>query len=94
MTRANPFLQALAEMPVAPGVEAHSIIAVSVESDDPAVAHDGVVTVESQRMEGVETEFIVRSGHSTQRHPVTIGEVARILEDALGDAPHARDPAK
>ncbi len=93
MTRDNPFLLALAEMPVAPGVEAHSIIAVSVESDDPAVAHDGVVTVESQRIEGVKPEFIVRSGHSTQRHPITIGEVARILRDALEDAPHARGDA-
>jgi pimeloyl-ACP methyl ester carboxylesterase len=81
MTSDNRFLQLLAEMPVAPGVEAHSIIAVSHDDEDPAVAHDGVVTVESQRHPGVVSEFIVRSGHSTQRNPITIGEIGRILRD-------------
>jgi pimeloyl-ACP methyl ester carboxylesterase len=83
MRRDNPFLQALARMKVAPGVEAHSIIAVLHDAEDPALAHDGVVTVESQRREGVESEFIVRSGHSTQHHPITIGEVRRILRSGL-----------
>jgi pimeloyl-ACP methyl ester carboxylesterase len=85
MRRGNPFLQALARMKVAPGVEAHSIIAVLHDAEDPALAHDGVVTVESQRREGVESEFIVRSGHSTQHHPITIGEVQRILRSGLQD---------
>ena len=58
MMRDSPFLQALAEMKVAPGVDAHSIIAVLYESEDPSLAHDGVVTVRSQRREGVESEFI------------------------------------
>ncbi len=89
MTRDNPFLQALAEMDVAPGVEAHSIIAVLHDAEDPALAHDGAVTVASQRREGVESEFIVRSGHSTQHHPITIGEVRRILRSGL-QAPSAR----
>ncbi len=79
MTRDNLFLQQLLEMPIAPGVETHSIIAVSHPDEDPSVAHDGVVTVESQRLDGVTSEFIVESDHSTQRHPITIGEVARIL---------------
>ena len=85
MTGDHPFLQTLAELPIAPGVEAHSIIAVSHEDPDPALAHDGVVTVKSQRLEGVQSEFIVHSDHSTQRHPITIREVARILRSALGD---------
>ena len=79
MTRDNPFLLQLAEMEVAQGVDAHSIVAVLHESDDPSLAHDGVVTVSSQRHEGVVSEFIVRSGHSTQGHPITVGEVRRIL---------------
>jgi pimeloyl-ACP methyl ester carboxylesterase len=79
MTRENPFLQALAGMKVAPDVDAHSIIAVLHESEDPALAHDGVVTVRSQRLDGVESEFIVASDHSTQHHPITIREVRRIL---------------
>jgi len=83
MTRDNAFLGLLHDMPIAPGVETHSIIAVSHEDDDPAVAHDGMVTVESQRLEGVDSEVIVRSGHSTQRHPITIGEVARMLRMAV-----------
>jgi pimeloyl-ACP methyl ester carboxylesterase len=83
MTRDNRFLRKLVELPIAPGVEAHSIIAVSHDDDDPAVAHDGMVTVESQRLGNVTTEFIVESGHSTQVHPITIGEIARILTYGL-----------
>ena len=40
---------------------------------------DGVVTYKSAHLEGVASEKIVRSGHSTQGHPDTILEVRRIL---------------
>ena len=54
---------------------------------DPTIAHDGLVTVASQRLDGVETELVVESGHSTQLHPVTIQEVARILREAPVEPP-------
>ena len=76
-------LETLSRIPIAPGVEAHNIIAVRVPNDDPAMAHDGVVTVKSQRHPSTDTEFVVQSGHGTQRHPITIREVARILHRGL-----------
>jgi hypothetical protein len=86
MTRESVFLSKLARMPIAPGVDAHSIIAALPEHEDLETAHDGVVTVESARLEGAVSERIVRSGHSTQLHPLTIAEVARILQIGLNTA--------
>ncbi len=83
MTSDNRFGRILAELPISAGVEAHSIIAVLEDRDDLESGDDGVVTVESARLEGVESELIVRSGHSTQLHPLTIGEVRRILRAGL-----------
>jgi pimeloyl-ACP methyl ester carboxylesterase len=74
----NRFIQNLANLPVAPGVTAHSIIA--VDSDAPLEeAGDGVVKYKSAHIDGVASEKIVRSGHSTQGNPETIQEVKRIL---------------
>jgi hypothetical protein len=68
----------MAATPIAPGVHAHSIIAVAgngpVEGSD-----DGVVEYSSSHLEGVDSEYIVRSTHSTQSNPYTIEEVRRIL---------------
>jgi pimeloyl-ACP methyl ester carboxylesterase len=78
MTPGNPFIKALAEVPVAPGIHAHSIIAVR-GSGPPEGQSDGVVRYESAHIEGVESEFIVRSSHSAQGNPDTIEEIRRIL---------------
>ncbi|NIR32400.1 MAG: alpha/beta hydrolase [Gammaproteobacteria bacterium] len=78
MTPGNPVLDALAETPIDSRVEAHSIIA--VKGLGPVdVGDDGIVTYKSAHLEGVASELIVRSGHSTQSHPATIEEVRRIL---------------
>jgi pimeloyl-ACP methyl ester carboxylesterase len=78
MNPRSPFLTALAEIPLAPGVAGHSIIAVRgtgpIENGT-----DGVVRFESARLPGMESELIVRSGHSVQGHPETVLEVRRIL---------------
>jgi hypothetical protein len=82
MSPDNPILQTLAELPVAPGVKTHSIIA--IDGDDiPPQGNDGVVEYKSAHQEGVESEYIVRSGHSCQGHPLTIEEVRRILLEHL-----------
>jgi hypothetical protein len=78
MTPGNPFLRTLAEIPVAPGIAAHSIIAVRGPGP-PEGRSDGVVAYESAHVEGVESELVVRSGHSAQSHPAVILEVKRIL---------------
>jgi len=85
MTPGNPFLKVLAELPIAPAVTAHSIIAVKGDGP-PDAGSDGVVRYESARLEGVESELVVRSSHSAQGLPETIEEVRRILiEHAASD---------
>jgi hypothetical protein len=74
----NRFIQGLAEIPISEGVVAHSIIAVQGEGP-PEKGDDGVVKYISARIDGVASEKIVRSSHSTQGHPETIQEIKRIL---------------
>jgi triacylglycerol esterase/lipase EstA (alpha/beta hydrolase family) len=78
MTPGNPWVKTMAAKPIAPGVHAHSIIAIKdgVISEH---ANDGVVAYESAHVDGVESELVVRSGHSCQANPHTIAEVRRIL---------------
>jgi hypothetical protein len=79
MSPGNRFIKSLSEIPVAPGVIAHSIIA--VDSDGPLdTAGDGVVKYESAHITGVDSELIVHSPHSgMQSAPETVEEVRRIL---------------
>jgi pimeloyl-ACP methyl ester carboxylesterase len=78
MSPKNPALMALAEIPLAPGVKGHSIIAVQGKGDSTEL-DDGVVEYKSAHVDYVESEFVVQSGHSCQGHPLTIEEVRRIL---------------
>ncbi|MFL5253536.1 MAG: esterase/lipase family protein [Rhodopila sp.] len=78
MSPDNPFIKALATIPVAPTVHVHSIIPVLGEGPV-AQGDDGVVRYESAHIDGVDSELVVRSGHSTQSNPATIEEVRRIL---------------
>ena len=78
MTPGNSFVQALASIPVAPGIPTHSIIAVSgnkplVEDDD------GIVKYESAHLDDTQSELVIHSGHSVHGHPLAIAEVRRIL---------------
>ena len=78
MDPSHPFLATLASLPIADGVHANSII--PVKGDGPVEeGDDGVVEYKSAHIDGVESEFVVRSGHSTQARPETIEEVRRIL---------------
>jgi pimeloyl-ACP methyl ester carboxylesterase len=79
----NQFIKALAAMPIAPGVMAHSIIPVENPDDPKDAWNDGVVAYSSAHLEGVASELIVHSGHSTQSEPQTIEEVRRILLENL-----------
>jgi len=78
MSPENPVLKVMADIPVASGIKANSIIAVLGEGD-PAKGNDGVVAYSSAHIEGVESEFIVRDQHSCQGNPLVIEEVRRIL---------------
>jgi pimeloyl-ACP methyl ester carboxylesterase len=82
MSPGHPFIRALADSPIDPRITAHSIIA--VERTGPLIGQtDGVVGYESAHIEGVASERVVRSSHSTQGHPETIEEMRRILREHL-----------
>jgi pimeloyl-ACP methyl ester carboxylesterase len=83
MATDNPFMLTLADIPVAPGIKANSIIAIKGDDQPPAGA-DGVVQYTSAHVDYAESEYIVRSGHSCQMNPLTIEEVRRILLKQLG----------
>jgi pimeloyl-ACP methyl ester carboxylesterase len=82
MSPNNKSLMVLADIPIEPGVTSHSIIAIKGD-DDPVEGNDGVVEFKSAHLDGVVSEFIVRSEHSCQEHPFTIEEVRRILLEHL-----------
>jgi pimeloyl-ACP methyl ester carboxylesterase len=88
MSPKNPGLLALAEVPIAPGVSAHSIIPVSGDGDY-GQKRDGVVSYASAHLDGVESECIVRGKHSCLDLPATIEEVRRILHLHLDQLPDA-----
>jgi hypothetical protein len=83
MSPRHHFILALQEIPVAPSVTVNSIIA--VEGDGQVEqGNDGVVEYSSAHIEPVESELVVKSGHSTQGNPHTIEEVRRILRLHVG----------
>ena len=82
MSPKNPALLVMSDIPVVPGVKAHSIV--SIDGDDPPPkGGDGVVKYGSAHVDYVESEFIVRSYHTCLDQPATIEEVRRILLEHL-----------
>jgi hypothetical protein len=80
MSPGNRFIRTLATIPVAPGIDAHSIIAVTDPNESRETAGDGVVKYESAHVDGVESELVVTSPHSgMQAATPTIEEVRRIF---------------
>ncbi len=83
MSPRHPFILGLQAIPVVPSVKVNSIIA--VEGDGPVEqGDDGVVKYTAAHIEPVESELIVRSGHSVQGNPNAIEEVRRILRQHGG----------
>ena len=83
MSPGHQFIRALNDLPMDPRITAHSII--PVLGDPPFIGkNDGVVAYDSAHIDGVASEVVVSSGHSTQSHPETIEEVKRILIEHLG----------
>ena len=86
MSPKNPGLLALADVPVDPGITAHSIIPVLGEGDLQQ-GRDGVVAYTSAHVDYVKSELVVRGPHSCQNLPATIEEVRRILHEHLKELP-------
>jgi pimeloyl-ACP methyl ester carboxylesterase len=82
MSPGNPFIRTLSSSPIAPGVKVNSIVAVLGEGPLTSLG-DSVVRYESAHLEGVESEKVVHSSHSTQGEPATIEEVRRILREQV-----------
>jgi hypothetical protein len=83
MSPLSNFIHALENIPVASDVTGNSIIA--VDTDGPVTqGNDGVVQYSSAHIEPVESELVVRSGHSAEGNPHTIEEVRRILRKQAG----------
>jgi pimeloyl-ACP methyl ester carboxylesterase len=91
MSTRNPIQLALADIPLAPGVKGHSIIAVKGDGDFHK-GKDGLVAYDSAHVDYVESEFIVRGPHSCQALPPTIEEVRRILHEHLASVPNGGPP--
>jgi len=88
MSPKNPGLLAMADIPVVPGIKAHSIIAID-GNDQPPKGADGVVKYTSAHVDYVESELVVRSYHTCLDEPATIEEVRRILHEHLDQSPSA-----
>ena len=82
----SPFVRTFSSISIAPGVSAHSIVAVKNPNDHKEKWTDGVVNYSSAHIDGVASELVVHSGHSTQDHPETIEEVRRILLEHLRES--------
>jgi pimeloyl-ACP methyl ester carboxylesterase len=83
MSPGHPFIKALSASPMAADVKVNSIVAVQGEGPLTGLG-DGVVRYDSAHLEGVESEKVVHSSHSTQGEPDTIEEVRRILREQVG----------
>ncbi len=81
----SEFIKTFSSIPIAPGIIAHSIIAVDNPEDPKEAWDDGVVAYRSAHIDGVASELVVRSGHSAQESPLAIEEVRRILVENLKD---------
>src|SRR6185436_9518367 len=90
MSPRNPVALKLADIPVAPGIKAHSIIAIQT-SGDYHQGNDGIVKYTSAHVDYAESEFIVHSYHSCQDKPETIEEVRRILLEHLASTAGGAD---
>jgi hypothetical protein len=85
MSPGNHVIKTLATLPLAPGVTAHSIIAIK-GGGTLGEGGDGVVSYRSAHLDEAVSELIVRSNHSVQGHPEAIEEIRRILLQHLGPA--------
>jgi len=85
MSPESLFIKTFSSIPIAPGIIAHSIIAVANPEDPQAEWDDGVVPYSSAHIDGVASELVVHSGHSAQESPQGIEEVRRILLENLKD---------
>ena len=76
----SPILKTLSELPMAPGMPYHSIVANLFPDGPPRFWTDGVVSYESAHLDGAESEVMVRHNHFVNDTIEATAEVHRILK--------------
>jgi hypothetical protein len=80
---ANRFLLAINSLPTAKGIPYHSIMGDRGKGGNlnrtPPMSTDGIVPYWSSHIDGAQSELIVPSHHWSNRNPIAIAEVLRIL---------------
>lgn len=89
----NRFIRVLSDSPFASGIPVHSVIG-DVDGRGVPGGTDGIVPYSSSHIDGVASELIVDSGHSVQKSPEAIRELARILRQHLVSAKKAGTPLR
>lgn len=79
LSQSDPFIKAIADLPIRPGLEYHSIIAREKMAGPLLASSDGVVPYTSAHLDGALSESIVQHGHSVQENPQAILLLRRIL---------------
>ena len=79
LTWESPVLKTLVDLPIAPDVPYHSIIANLFPNAPTGLWTDGVVSYPSAHLDGAESEIVVRHNHFANEMPEAIAEVQRIL---------------
>lgn len=81
----DPFVRAMAQLPIAPGLRYHTIIGNNTPNLPLAQSSDGIVPYSSAHWDGAASELVIPSGHSVQETPPAIIEIRRILREQLAD---------
>ena len=83
----DPFMQAIADLPISPRVRYHTIVAQSEPNLPLETSTDGLVPYRSAHLPGAASEKVIVSGHSVQNTAPAIIELRRILHQDIGDNP-------
>lgn len=75
----DPFIKAVSDLPIKPGLKYYSIIARQKEAGPLNDSSDGVVPYASAHLAGAASESIIHDGHSVQENPQAILQLRRIL---------------
>ncbi len=84
LSPSSAFIKVMQRVPIRVGIPYHSIIAIR-NSKTAEGSSDGIVTYESAHIDFAVSEKLVPSPHFAQKHPVTIGEIKRILRVHLAE---------
>ncbi|MBW8035594.1 MAG: alpha/beta hydrolase, partial [Planctomycetes bacterium] len=84
LSPSSSFMEVMEGVEIRRDIPYHSIVAIR-NSKTAEGASDGIVTYESAHVDFAVSEKLVPSEHFAQKHPVTIGEIKRILRVHLAE---------